>query len=388
MLNFKGDIMRRNESLFFALGSLALCWCSQLQSASELTKVFYHAGGPEDTLELGKIVFYFSKGAAVAEPKIERKEPGSVIFTFEGAIVQQSVIDAARTLLHGIDKNICTAQLTSIRGKKPSIVLSVTYNPRLVGFESALFDAIQREKGFVCTLLNTPLLERLSPEKDRILRIVSHTRPHGIVIDMGHGGDDSGALSLQGIPEKDITQSIGMKVSALLRSQGFTVFCTRSDDSFVSLDTRTSFFNQCQDADVMVSIHANSGNAHASGIETFWYEPLSVPAVFLDSLSQSQRVLRHTYNGIHANKSLLLAQSVHDGVVEQVKKKQQLVVNRGVKKAISQILLGAVKPSTLIEVGFVTHPVESELLNSPAYQNLIAHGICEGILAYFKHRSA
>ena len=366
--------------------------CTQQEDGAELTQAFFHDSGQlSASIELGKIVFYFSKDVELAKPEIIQSTSDGkkrVEFRFNGAHATKEVIKAARKLFKRVDKKICNVDLFVSPGRNPSLVLRLVYNPDNVGFESELFEAIKHEKGFMCTLLNKSLLERLSPETNSILRTVCHEAKHGVVIDMGHGGDDYGARGLfPMMPEKDITLAIGTKLSGLLRCKGFDVFCTRSDDSFVPLDDRTSFSNKCNKADILVSIHANSGGCSACGIETFCYKSLGQKTVS-DLLNVDQYAYKNILLLKRYDQSLSLAQLIQSSVFEQAKKKQRTVVNRGVKKAVAQLLAGSSKPAVLIEVGFVTHPIESALLVSSDYQDLIARGIRDGICAYFKRLAA
>ncbi|MCC7415187.1 MAG: N-acetylmuramoyl-L-alanine amidase [Epsilonproteobacteria bacterium] len=366
--------------------AVALSWfclvSAKPEPVSELNQVFYHAAGPS-SIELGKVVFYFAKEVPLEKPTITQSiEHGikRVEFRFDGAHASRGTLAAARELFAKIDKAMCTIELQAKKGNRPSVVLRIAYNPEMVGFESDLFDAIKHEKGFMCTLLNKPLLQRLSGTMP-ILKTVSTSKRGGIVIDMGHGGQDHGALSLHSIAEKDITLGIGMKLSTLLRSAGFDVTCTRSDDSFVPLDVRTTLCNRCDKADIVVSIHANSGQSSASGIETFCYKPIHT-----SSASDLSCTAQKTYNAAllsRCNQSLSLAQSIQGSLIEQAKKKQCTVVSRGVKQAASQLLLGATKPVVLAEVGFLTNPIESALLSSDEYQQAIARGLINGICDYF-----
>ena len=56
-------------------------------------------------------------------------------------------------------------------------------------------------------------------------------------------------------------------------------------------------------------------------------------------------------------------------------------IDRKVKHSVSQVLLGVQMPVILVEVGFLSHPKESLLLNDAHYQSCIARGICDGILS-------
>lgn len=59
--------------------------------------------------------------------------------------------------------------------------------------------------------------------------------------------------------------------------------------------------------------------------------------------------------------------------------------DRGVKTAISQILLGAARPATLIEIGFLSNPTEARLLADAHYQATLADTIARGIHHYCMH---
>jgi N-acetylmuramoyl-L-alanine amidase len=79
-----------------------------------------------------------------------------------------------------------------------------------------------------------------------------------IVIDAGHGGHDSGTLGPGGIEEKDVVLDVALRVGKLLHQRlGAEIVYTRSDDTFIPLETRTAIANKAQ-ADLFLSIHANS----------------------------------------------------------------------------------------------------------------------------------
>ena len=92
-----------------------------------------------------------------------------------------------------------------------------------------------------------------------------------IVIDAGHGGHDSGTLGVDGIEEKDVVLDVALRLGKLLHDRlGAEIIYTRSDDTFVPLETRTAIANKAQ-ADLFLSIHANSSSdASARGVETYY----------------------------------------------------------------------------------------------------------------------
>ncbi|MGE3191798.1 MAG: N-acetylmuramoyl-L-alanine amidase, partial [Vicinamibacterales bacterium] len=79
-----------------------------------------------------------------------------------------------------------------------------------------------------------------------------------IVIDPGHGGDETGTTGPGGTLEKNVTLAVARRLRTLIESRlGLNVYLTREDDRTLSLDDRTAFANSHR-ADVFLSIHANA----------------------------------------------------------------------------------------------------------------------------------
>src|SRR5205823_12954738 len=101
---------------------------------------------------------------------------------------------------------------------------------------------------------------RFTVSGDRFLIRALGLKIGKIVIDLGQGGHDSGTIGPNGLEEKDLVLEVGRRLGKLLESRlGAEVVYTRSDDTFIPLETRTAIANQEQ-ADLFVSIHANSSN--------------------------------------------------------------------------------------------------------------------------------
>ena len=92
-----------------------------------------------------------------------------------------------------------------------------------------------------------------------------------VVIDPGHGGSDSGAVSSQngGAKEKEYTLNTALATTEYLRSQGINVVMTRDTDKTMALGERTAISNQVK-PDLFTSVHYNSFNASANGVEIFY----------------------------------------------------------------------------------------------------------------------
>lgn len=183
-----------------------------------------------------------------------------------------------------------------------------------------------------------------------------------IVIDPGHGGSDSGTVSVNGCAEKTVVLSVAKELKIILQKAGLQVALTRDKDNFVKLDDRTSFANKYNCA-LFISLHANSApSKEAQGIETFYFE---------GSLLKQKNSSRDD-----ASKSL--AFNVQQALLDGVKG----VKDRKVKKAVSQILLGTHHPSILVELGFLSNAAEAKKLSNYQYQQRLAEGVASGIQKY------
>lgn len=103
----------------------------------------------------------------------------------------------------------------------------------------------------------------------------TNAREKLVIIDLGHGGRDTGAIALEDQPgqvyEKDINLQVGLKLKEYLDLAGFRYLFTREDDSSLTLLERPAFANENK-GDIFVSIHNNSSEKSApKGTEVYYY---------------------------------------------------------------------------------------------------------------------
>ena len=92
-----------------------------------------------------------------------------------------------------------------------------------------------------------------------------------ILIDVGHGGKDSGAIGINGIQEKDVVLDIALEILSLNEHSKtpLDIYLTRYVDTFISLSDRSKL-TKALEADVFISLHCNhSDNPNARGIEVY-----------------------------------------------------------------------------------------------------------------------
>jgi N-acetylmuramoyl-L-alanine amidase len=214
-----------------------------------------------------------------------------------------------------------------------------------------------------------------------------------IVIDPGHGGHDTGTIGPNGLEEKDLVLDVGRRLGKLLQTRlGADVVYTRKDDTFIPLETRTSIANQEQ-ADLFVSIHANSSrDADARGVETYYLnftssaEALDVAArenaASDKSIHELQDLVKKIALKEKIEESREFASNVQHALHIGLAAKSPGIRDRGVKKAPFIVLIGANMPSILAEISFVSNPGDERRLRTPEYRQRIAESLYRGISKY------
>ncbi len=214
-----------------------------------------------------------------------------------------------------------------------------------------------------------------------------------IVIDAGHGGKDSGAISPTGGQEKKVVLDIARRLKKILEQRlGCRVIMTRRDDHFIPLEERTVIANT-KKADLFVSIHANaSRNRRAHGVETYFLnlstdrEAMELAAMenstSTKNIGQLQSILHDLMQNSKIKESSRLAACVQRSLVGKLKSCYGNVKNLGVKQAPFYVLIGAQMPSILVETSFISNKMESKRLASPAYRQKVAEGVADGIQKY------
>ncbi|MGQ4665776.1 SH3 domain-containing protein [Metabacillus halosaccharovorans] len=173
-----------------------------------------------------------------------------------------------------------------------------------------------------------------------------------IVIDPGHGGRDSGAVGVSGTLEKNLTLSTAKLVYDKLKSAGANVFMTRSNDTYISLNSRVST-SHYRNAKAFISIHFDStSDRSVSGTTTYYY---------------------------HSLKDGSLAKSVNNELVKQTKLR-----DRGQKFGNFHVLRENKAPAVLLELGFLSNRTEELTVATSSYQERASQGIFNGLAQYFK----
>ena len=218
-----------------------------------------------------------------------------------------------------------------------------------------------------------------------------------IVIDPGHGGEDAGAVGPSRRYEKVINFNVSKNLYSILKQRGYKVYLTRTNDTFIKVMNRTVLANE-KNADLFISIHTNSVPKEkaneVTGIETFFLSPARNERAKRDAAienksdiremsSSSQSVFLESLNRPRITASHKFAIDVQAGLLQATRSKYKDIKDSGVREGPFWVLVGAQMPSILVELGYVSHPIESKRLYDQDYQLLLANGIANGVDSYF-----
>lgn len=172
-----------------------------------------------------------------------------------------------------------------------------------------------------------------------------------IVLDPGHGGNDSGAVGVAGTLEKQLTLRTARIVYDKLNASGANVVLTRNSDSYVSLRSRVSI-SHYRNADAFISLHYDSVyDRSARGITSYYYKNIDIP----------------------------LASAIQTEMIKTTGFK-----NRQHRLGNFQVIRENKNPSALLELGFVSNPTEEYTVNTNSFQENVSNGIYYGLAQYFK----
>ena len=230
------------------------------------------------------------------------------------------------------------------------------------------------------------------PEKMQLKRMVT------IVIDPGHGGEDSGAIGARGSKEKDVVLSIGKRLKAKIEQQpNMRVVMTRNADFFVPLGTRVQKARAVQ-ADLFISIHADAFvQPSARGSSVFVLSEKGASSTAARWLAKRENAA-DLIGGVNIKKhdrqlaSVLLDLSTTAQINSSMKLGNAVLremggINKLHKGSVEQAAFAVLKapdiPSILVETAFISNPEEEAKFNDDAHQDRVADAIMNGVKKYF-----
>ncbi len=218
-----------------------------------------------------------------------------------------------------------------------------------------------------------------------------------IAIDAGHGGNDTGAIGIHGIKEKEITLRYAQALQhALLRTGRYRVVLTRLDDRYLFLKDRVEIARKAK-SNLFISLHADSNpNKSAQGLSIYTIseeasddeaEALAAQENKSDviggiDLSVEDETVANILIDLAARETRNKASQLADTLIENVHPKIPLLRNTH-RFAGFRVLKAPDIPSVLIEIGFLSNAMDEKRIQSREYQDKVIRSIVQGIDAHY-----
>ncbi len=171
-----------------------------------------------------------------------------------------------------------------------------------------------------------------------------------IIIDPGHGGNDSGTIGYSGALEKDVTKETAQLLQRMLVASGANVVMTREGDEYQPLSSRVKLSNMNR-ADAFISIHYDSNEQrNLKGITPYYYHSFQKPlanAIYYSLQKESGLTIKDTRYGDY------------------------------------HVLRHNSQPSVLLELGYLSNKEEEQIVTSYSYQKSVVAAIYDGLGNYF-----
>lgn len=193
-----------------------------------------------------------------------------------------------------------------------------------------------------------------------------------VIIDAGHGGEDPGAVAADGTLEKDINLAIALLIGEELKSRGYEVVYTRTEDKML--------YSEAENVKGMRKLSDLKGRAAIAKENP---EALFV-SIHMNSFGASKYSGLQVYHQDKSEDSLSLANSIQGKVRELVQKDNTRVTKNGKNL---YLLDNNGNTSVIVECGFLTNPEESRKLSEKEYQKQLSFAIVCGIIEYIEAKS-
>lgn len=299
------------------------------------------------------------------------ERPGELVVLLKGDRLAEPLpsLQKSDPLVNGLDVRPDHLRLRLAEGAMSS-------EPRMVGDSKLMVVEIIRQ-----TVPRTRTAQRTDFESSSGVRT--------IVIDPGHGGEESGAIGPQGTQEKDLALRVAQALKLQLENRlGVRVKLTRDTDVDVAFDTRTAIANQHK-ADLFISLHFNSSfGSRAHGAETYFLSREASDQMAAQVAATENQTAAAGSDPELDLKLILwdLSQSYHLAESQRFATLVQKELNRalglrdrGVKQAPFRVLMGANMPAVLVELGFLSNPKEETQLQSAAYRAQLVDALVKAV---------
>ena len=221
-----------------------------------------------------------------------------------------------------------------------------------------------------------------------------------ILVDAGHGGEDSGAIGKNKSQEKSVNLAIAKKLAAIInKNSSLKAILTRSGDYYIPLTKRITIA-QKENATMFISIHADSvESSTAKGASIYTLSEKGNNSKLAKQLEQSQNLVDQ-FGGVETVidndqflKNILSDFSRKDRDIQSQNLAKEILSELGKigpvhkkepQKANFVVLKSPSMPSVLVETAFISNPTQEKRLTNSKQQKKIAESMYKGILNYYQ----
>jgi N-acetylmuramoyl-L-alanine amidase len=390
-----GGVNASKPCLFGLLALLAACQGDTpakpdqalVESVSELPQA---SDGERERAQLTRIDVYGAEGESAAGARVVLLFRGAPLFhqrqlPAEGILPPRIAIELEDT---DWGESVPVSQFVGRGGLRR--VRLATPSPRVV------LDLEPGASGRVFYLTDP---YRIVVDVSRASRRIDRGRPL-VVLDPGHGGREPGAANDEyQLVESHLALALAELAADRLRAimPRVRVMLTRASDADLSLEERCALANTME-ADVFVSIHFNASSepVRRGGVTTFVLDTTNDRQALrlaarengtrASEVTGIQSLLAKYHRKGQAVGSMSLAGRVQRHTLQAGRRALPKLADRGVRKAMFYVLVGARMPAVLLEASFLTYEPEARALTTRGYRKALADGIASGIASYLRAR--
>ena len=197
-----------------------------------------------------------------------------------------------------------------------------------------------------------------------------------VMIDPGHGGEDSGSKGSRGVAEKDLTLALAKKlVQVLETAETIRPELVRTDDTSISLDQRAGMANHNQ-GDLLISLHLGTTFTPVpTGFSIYYWSPTTASPTAVPSSSTVKPWDQEQEP--YWEKSRMLASLMQEELLWSIP-----WASGGVLPADIYLLRRVRMPAVMLELGSLSHPEEAAQLQKAEFQESVAKALSQAIVKY------
>jgi len=197
-----------------------------------------------------------------------------------------------------------------------------------------------------------------------------------VMVDPGHGGEDSGSKGSRGVSEKDLTLALAKKlVEALETGETISPELVRTDDYSISLDQRAGMANH-NSGDLLISLHLGTTFTPVpTGFTLYYWSPTTASPTAAPSSSKVRPWDQEQEP--YWEKSRMLASLMQEELLWSIP-----WASGGVLPADIYLLRRVRMPAVMLELGSLNHPEESAQLQKAEFQESVAKALSQAIIKY------